>query len=228
MPLYFALCELENRWKGTEKKLEANGRRRGEVRPVSINMTFARGKFASYARRELTKVRAQDDYQDLLDAEQPPAAVQQPPAAVPILDELEQKAFASMNHVGPAQKAFLKETLETRGDPGDWPNMWAHPPDPMMRAFSEKTADAMALLPICFWSPKAMFGVEIPCARCGWEGSDHVTVRRYWSEQRCASATTAAALHTAAAAAAAATPRPIAPLPIHPTRGVRALVPSLG
>jgi hypothetical protein len=96
-----------------------------------------------------------------------------------------------MNKISPAQRAFFERTVrEMEIDPYDkWTSLWKRAPDATLldnTKFDQTVADRYDLLDVFFWSPSRLkawkkLGVEMPCARHGFNHADKVTVKQRWA-----------------------------------------------
>jgi hypothetical protein len=96
-----------------------------------------------------------------------------------------------MNKISPAQRAFCERTVEEmETNPYDkWTSLWKRAPDATLldnTKFDQTVADRYDLLDVFFWSPSRLkawkkLGVEMPCARHGFNHADKVTVKQRWA-----------------------------------------------
>ena len=116
-------------------------------------------------------------------------------AVDPNLFEPTEPAFASINSVTAAQKAFFEETVGgmAHNPYGKWRSLWVEPGDPTLLDAPFGTDDnptdaAWQRLRIFFWSPSELapwqkLGVRMPCARHGWAHARYVSVLGRWSQR---------------------------------------------
>ena len=151
----------------------------GNSGSVLIRAHYARAAYEQHARHDL---RTRDDDDVLLAVDD---------AIDPNLCEPVEHAFEPMNRISSAQRDFFDRTVkEMETNPYEtWTSLWKHAPDETLqdiKNFDQTVADGYNLQNIFFYSPSRLkrwrkLGVEMPCARHGWEHTDKVTVKKRWA-----------------------------------------------
>jgi hypothetical protein len=167
--LFLALQELAN----------SGCRTQGNSGEVVITARHARAAYEQYARNDL-EPRADDAILLAVGDE-----------IDPNLFEPVGAAFETMNKISHAQRDFCERTVEEmETDPYDkWTSLWKRAPDATLldnTKFDHTVADQYDLLDVFFWSPSRLkawkkLGVEMPCARHGFNHADKVTVKQRWA-----------------------------------------------